>query len=256
MQASKLPGRAIEELAAEGQPDAHVAGDDFPAATALRLIHQVAFDFEAGLRLLADAETSYSAESLFRTLIEALTHFAFIYSKGNAAEWRCKAICLEMGFGQQLVGLLRSVEDAPPPAFDGMASEAASRKRILTDLHGEAGCACEPRTYRDVQHSLREFKDDANLAWLHSAWVTASAYCHILLPDRTIKAVGPGRSGVVLPSVEERAARMDMMVFVFGQIAAIFLELVGKGDRKSELLVDVKAVRLSLEALVKAEADT
>ena len=241
-EARGLPDLLMTE-ASEGLSE-HVAGDDFPTSTVMRMQLMANVEFEGAVALLMDEITTVSSEIILRGLLEACAHLHFIAAGHDQNERKCRAIRTELGMAAAIESLALQFRGIDTDERDRLLAEAHDRQTFLQAEQSRLGCRGRRRDYGDVGATLKEMvAQDQRLDWALDMYVTATSLAHQQMPDRIIRDVGGGMNSVVLPANSIRAARFDHILVTYGLLSQRFYQVVKTGLGPDRFLNALQSLR-------------
>ncbi len=221
--ARELPRLLIDAVTSHF-PDG-VPGDQFPEATAQRLILAATPICHAAIGALIDEEAALGGLALMRPLIEAWMQLYFVMGTDELADAACRAIRLEVGWARDTVGvLLAGGEDASE-----QLAVARRRQKDIEALKKECGCKGAARTYGHVDQAVRQFGSVYDIDWLLEAWRSASQMTHVAGWDWMLVDQGDGTSAIAHPPPSHRGSRLNHLVVLSYNVAQTALVVLGIG---------------------------
>jgi hypothetical protein len=214
--------RLLSSTVDEHFPDG-VAGDQFPEATAQRILLSVGPLYHAAVKALTDDEAALGALALMRPLIEAWVQLYFIMGTDDGADAACRAIRLEIGWARDTVGLTR----AGGADVADQVEVAERRQAEIEALKAERKCKGGSRTYNQVDQSVRNMGEQYNIDWLLGAWRSSSQMTHVAGWDWLLTDQGDGTSAIGYPEPSHRAGRLNHLVVLFYNVAQTSLVVLG-----------------------------
>jgi hypothetical protein len=203
--------------------DEDLPGDQFPEATAARLIIAVTPQYHAAVACLAEPGTALGAVVLMRPLIEAWAHLYFIVGKDDLADAACRALRLEVGLAVEILGM---VQDAGQ-AYANQVESAQRRVEELEATAGSLGCKGNRRSYSEVGSTVKAMGKERNIPWLFGAWRSFSLTGHVGGWDWSIEDQGDGRSAIVDSSPSLRAGWLKNIVVLYSNVVWAYMLVTG-----------------------------
>lgn len=192
-QAAVLSGDALElidSLIPEGTSIAAL-----PEGTVQRLHLAATMNFRAAVVCLRLPETSVASYALYRGVLEAWSHLAFINDPAEGGDVRCRALRYERGASTEWRNTIRATpEGSDVSLFKQQHDERiAMHRELWTDL----GCSGKIRTYGQVDRTLNALAIVHDMPWLPFAWRTSSATVHMYGSEFAFRDQGNGTTNLV-----------------------------------------------------------
>jgi len=223
----RTSARELPQILADGVialfGDVDLPGDQFPEATAARLLIAVTPHYHAAVACLAEPETALGAVVLMRPLIEAWAHLYFIVGDDTLAAATCRALRLEVGLAVETLGMVQDGDHA-----DASQLEIAQRRVAeLEAIVSSRGCKGKRRSYGEVGSTVKAMGTEHNIPWLFGAWRSFSLTGHVGGWDWSVEDQGDGRSAIVDSSPSLRAGWLKNLVILYANVVWAYMLLTG-----------------------------
>jgi hypothetical protein len=202
-------------------------GATMPAATAYRLHLVSTISYRSAVVCLEEPETSLSAYTLLRGLLEAWSHLSFIKDGGPVGDARCRALRFERGVRKEWEDSMR----AAPTGFDRNAwsTQNEENKRDVEALWVEFGCKGANRTQANVRQTLKTLAEQPGMEWIDAVWQTTSATTHMYGVEFALMSRGDGTSEVVWALPSSRATWLMFLAAAYGYVTTTAAEILRPG---------------------------
>ena len=201
----------------------NLPGDQFPEATAARLLIAITPQYHAAVACLAEPETALGAVVLMRPLIEAWAHLYFIVGNDDLADAACRALRLEVGLAVETLGMVQDGGDVHVNQLEIVQRRVAELEAIVSSR----GCKGKRRSYGEVGSTVKAMGKERNIPWLFGAWRSFSLTGHVGGWDWSVEDQGDGTSAIVDPSPSLRAGWLKSLVILYSNVVWAYMLVTG-----------------------------
>jgi hypothetical protein len=191
-----------------------VAGDQFPEATAVRVMLSVVPLYHAAVQSCAEPATALAALALLRPLIEAFGYLAFIVGEDDMADAACRALRVEIAWANAMVGVVQSGKGS---GADLQLAE--TRAQEIQTLKDQRKCAGGPYGYGKIESTIKNFATTHEIGWLPGMLRTSGQMMHVGGFDWSLEDQGDGTSAIVAPDLDHRIARLNHLIVLFNLVS-------------------------------------
>lgn len=221
-EAGTLPAQLETDFRLSGKPS-QIAGGDFPAVTALRLLRLAEASYLAAVACLRSGETSVGALTLMRGELECLAHLAFVHGENPADGGACRAAAYEASVALELNHVVRKVQ----PDDEEQIKAVEKRIREIDAIRSRLGCTVRYRGYGAVSGTLRELAKRPGLDWVFPLYTGLSATSHQQFVEWIVVERGDGFSEWRDPSASVRVSWLMQCIAVIEQVTWAAASIMG-----------------------------
>lgn len=224
--AHELSGQAlalIDRLLPE-----EATGAAMPEAAVHRLHIASTVSYRSGLMCLLTPETSLSAFTLLRGILEAWSHLDFISDDTAGGDARCRALRYERGVMKEWANNVRVV----PAGFDHdtWRRQHGENEREIEALWREFGCKGPDRTQGNCAHTLTKLAQKPTMDWIPGVWRSSSATTHMYGVDFALLSRGDGTTDLVWALPSHRVTWLIFLVASYGYLTTTAAEVLRPKD--------------------------
>jgi hypothetical protein len=198
-----------------------------PDATVFRLHTVATINYRSGVACLREPETSLSAFSLLRGVLEAWAHLRFIADGAADGDGRCRALRYERGAMIQWSSNVRNA----PPGFDHETWSAAHEQRAqdVEELWREFGCVGQQRSQKDTTATIKTIAREPAMEWVSGVWNATSGTVHMYGVEFALQSNGNGVTELVWARPSHRATWLTFLAASYAYMTTTAVELLCPG---------------------------